>query len=119
MTVVDGGANVGYYTLLASSTVGDGGHVYAFEPDVRNLDYLRSNVAANLCSNVTVEGGALADLTGDAPFNRDPYGAEGFVGGTGAAAIVRVVRLDDYFRVRQWPRVDLVKLDIEGGEPKA
>src|SRR5438128_664952 len=35
----DLGANVGFYTLLASSLVGSRGHVYAFEPVPNNLRY--------------------------------------------------------------------------------
>ena len=35
MTVVDIGANIGYYTALAASKVGPEGRIYAIEPDAR------------------------------------------------------------------------------------
>src|SRR5437879_3751525 len=35
--VVDVGANIGYYALIASRVVGSDGVVYAFEPDARSL----------------------------------------------------------------------------------
>jgi FkbM family methyltransferase len=56
---VDIGANIGYFTLLASDAVGDTGKVFAFEPDPRNLRLLRKNVEANQCGNVWVEEKAI------------------------------------------------------------
>ena len=41
--VCDLGAHVGYYTLLASKSVGKHGEVYAFEPLPRNIMYLNIN----------------------------------------------------------------------------
>ena len=40
-TVIDVGANVGFYTLLFSDLVGPTGHVYAFEPDALNFKHLQ------------------------------------------------------------------------------
>src|SRR5262245_29727177 len=40
MTVIDAGANVGQYTLLASQAVGSEGHVYSFEPIPAIFDVL-------------------------------------------------------------------------------
>jgi len=45
MTVVDGGAHVGLYTLLGSRGVGPGGIVFAVEPDRYNLAALRLSAA--------------------------------------------------------------------------
>src|SRR5216684_2115948 len=44
---LDVGANVGFFTLLASKLVGSAGHVYAFEPLPRNLYYLERHVRLN------------------------------------------------------------------------
>jgi SAM-dependent methyltransferase len=51
---VDVGANVGYYTLLASRLVGPGGAVYAVEPIPSTAAMLRANVRLNDCRNVVV-----------------------------------------------------------------
>lgn len=41
MTVVDVGANIGFYTLLLSDLVGRKGRVYSFEPEKSNFNHLK------------------------------------------------------------------------------
>ena len=43
MTVVDIGANIGFYSILLSRLVGKSGKVYAFEPDLTNFGLLMKN----------------------------------------------------------------------------
>ena len=40
-TVIDAGANIGMFTVIASLLAGDGGHVIAIEPDPQNLKILK------------------------------------------------------------------------------
>ena len=54
MTVVDVGAHVGYYTLLAARAVGRRGRVIAVEPHPINAALLRENVVRNRARNVQV-----------------------------------------------------------------
>ena len=54
MTIVDVGANIGYYTLLFSKLTGESGHVYAFEPEPENFALLQQNLARNNRTNVKV-----------------------------------------------------------------
>src|SRR5437588_2675306 len=49
---VDGGAHIGYLTLLASSCVGPSGSVHAFEPVPATHGALARNVARNRATNV-------------------------------------------------------------------
>ena len=58
---VDVGANVGYYTLLASKLVGPKGKVYSFEPLHNSWSILSKNLEANKCKNVVVFYSALSD----------------------------------------------------------
>jgi len=51
---VDVGANVGYYTLMASKLVGPQGRVYSIEPIPSTVAILKSNVKINNCSNIKV-----------------------------------------------------------------
>ena len=64
MVFVDGGANVGYFTLLAAKLVGESGRVYAFEPEPRNFGLLERSVERNDAGNVVLTQAALADRAG-------------------------------------------------------
>jgi len=74
---VDIGANVGFYTILASKQVGEKGKVYAIEPLPRNLFLLSIHIKINRCSNVVVIPAACADLSGLALFQPGRNPAEG------------------------------------------
>lgn len=64
MSVLDIGANIGYYALLASRAVGTEGRVYAFEPDPRSYRCLVANLAANRAQNVRAFEAAVSESTG-------------------------------------------------------
>jgi len=120
MTFLDLGANVGYYTLIASRLVGPTGTVYAFEPDPEVFKQLICNVEANGCFNVVAIAKAASDKSGKQGFVRDPYGAEGFLAEGGSQPLsIDVIALDDFFGARGWPKIDVMKLDIEGSESAA
>src|SRR5437588_7513885 len=59
MVVIDGGANLGIYTMLASRLVGESGTVLSFEPGPGSFDRLAHNVALNHASNVDAMNEAL------------------------------------------------------------
>jgi len=121
MTVVDLGAHVGYYTILASRLVGSSGLVYAFEPDPTSYAYLLKNIETNRCRNVVPVPQAVSDKSGLRNFSRDPRGAEGSLTTrlrNVESIVVPAVALDDYFR-EQSRRIDIMKMDIEGGEMAA
>jgi FkbM family methyltransferase len=63
-TVLDLGANVGYYTLLLARRVGTSGTVYAFEPDPDNFAILQRNVERNGYRNVMLFQKAATDRPG-------------------------------------------------------
>ena len=48
---VDGGANIGYYTLMSAELVGPQGKVFAFEPEPRNYSQLKANIVTKLDLN--------------------------------------------------------------------
>jgi FkbM family methyltransferase len=72
LVVVDVGANVGYYSLLAASRP-NVARVVSFEPNPMVLPVLEYNVAANpaLQSKITVAAVAAGDAEGGVPFHRN------------------------------------------------
>ena len=52
MKVVDAGANLGYYTLLAAKAVGKAGRVWGFEPEPRNFLLMTKSIRASYFHNV-------------------------------------------------------------------
>jgi FkbM family methyltransferase len=112
----DVGANVGFYTLLASRVVGPSGLVVAFEPLPRNLVFLRRHVQLNRCGNVKVVEAAVSRLTGTKRFDPGTDPSSGRLSDEGAIE-VRTVALDDLVTDdKQLPPPSVIKMDIEGGE---
>ena len=68
MNAIDVGANIGYFTLLASKLVGVNGKVWAVEPEPHNLQCLLDNVALNKLTNVVAFEKAASDRNGKAVF---------------------------------------------------
>lgn len=119
MTVVDIGANVGYYTLLAARLVGPRGKVFAFEPNPENFALLSRNVEANGYQNVFLVSKAASGQSGTAALriDRNSSGGHSLSAFRGAADTVQVetVSLDDYF-AGEYPSIDVLKMDAEGAE---
>ena len=68
MTVVDIGANLGYFTLLASFLVGDTGCVHAFEPSHEQFKHLELDIGLNRVINVVLNNCAVAEGSGEREF---------------------------------------------------
>jgi len=116
--VLDVGANTGFYTLLASKLTGASGHVYAFEPMPRNIDYLERHVKLNAVHNVTVLSLAAAANSGKARFR---FGANASMGGLANDGELEVptASLDDLLAAGRISIPNFIKMDIEGGETDA
>lgn len=112
---VDVGANNGYYSLLASSLVGPGGHVFSFEPNPSSYQRLLNNLRHNSVTNVTPFNAALTDIQGDALlyFHRSRDGQNTMVRESESSVRVRTMRLDD---VVSGKSPNIVKIDVEGAE---
>ena len=62
--VVDVGAHIGFYSLLAADKVGEKGHVYAFEPAPATFEILNANISINAFDNITAVKKAVTDKSG-------------------------------------------------------
>lgn len=116
MTVVDVGANLGYYSLLAARLVGAAGRVVALEPNSENCRLLLSSLRLGGVRNVEVIPVACDTMTGWAYYSTH-VGSNGGLVDDGdllgrPGVVVPTFRLDD---VVTGP-VHLLKLDVEGAE---
>jgi FkbM family methyltransferase len=122
-TVVDVGAHLGYFTLLAARLAGVGGAVWAFEPAPSLVPLLRRNVAENpVATEVHVVESAVGDRVGTvrlAAGDDDSMLAHVLPDASGPGWDVACTTLDAWAREHGWPRVDVVKLDVEGSEVSA
>jgi FkbM family methyltransferase len=118
-TVVDVGANIGYYTLLGSSSLGDKGEVYSFEPDERNFDLLLKNIKLNHFNNILPVRRAVSNVTGKSLLFLNKYSGWHSLfnahGDSVSSVVVDTVTLDDYF-INNDIVIDVVKIDVEGAE---
>jgi FkbM family methyltransferase len=117
MTVVDVGANLGIYTLLAART---GCKVHSYEPTPSTFAILRQNISANgfdVTDLVNVYNLAVLDRASKVPFTI----VEGISGQCHIASMedtgiieVEAVSMDDH--LAHLSRIDVVKIDAEGSE---
>ncbi len=119
MVVLDIGAYLGQYTLLAARLVGSGGRVFAFEPDPLSYRFLVKNIQGNGFSDrVTPVSRAVSDRTGTYPFfsfDPDPSQSSLLFAQDGVRrTVVDCVALDEFLDERLV--VDVIKMDIEGAE---
>jgi len=117
MTVVDIGANIGFYTNLMSKLVGEKGRVYAFEPSPQNFNLLQKY---NRNNNVTLIQAAVAQSTGQIPlYISDKLNVDHRTYKTDEdreTVNVPSYRLDDYLKNQ---KVDFIKMDVQGFEYNA
>lgn len=118
MTVLDVGANIGFYTLLFSKLVGKEGHVIAFEPDPLNFSHLTANTRklANVtaCQMACAEKSQMLKLYLSDTFNVDH---QTFDSGEGRAYVeTKSVSIDDYLTNNESHnrKIDFIKVDVQG-----
>jgi FkbM family methyltransferase len=122
--VVDAGAHVGLFTLLAGRLVAPTGEVHAFEPVPINFERLAHNVTLNGLANVRLNPVALGDTAGDVILGLDDERLVGestcdyTIGGKHEAVRVPVETLDSYLGQSGDRRVRLAKIDVEGFESR-
>jgi FkbM family methyltransferase len=119
-TVIDGGAHVGLYTLIAARGLAGSGMVIAFEPDPYNVRALKFNTVKNGFDNVVVVEKALGARRGRTEF----YRSKGTIGssifprrGIGPLDVLPLELTTVDHELRGYAlRSIIVKLDVEGAE---
>ena len=118
---LDVGANIGYYSLLASRLVGPGGFVVAVEASPATFRALQDNLAMNGVANVRALNLAASDRAGRLNFYRGPEHFSGLATvvkarGLEFEAEVSAEPLNSILSTGEMRRLRLVKIDVEGAE---
>ena len=109
--IVEGGVYVGLHTIRFSQLANQG-HVYSFEASKRNYELANMTLTKNNIKNVTLHNQALFSK------NTQIYLAESWtpdqdsVTETPTEYPINAITIDSL----ELPKVDFIKLDIEGGE---
>jgi len=120
MTVIDIGGHIGYYTTLFAKIVGNNGKVYAFEADNDNFKLLEKNTGKY--KNVILTNKAISDKTGEISFFKinNSTGCHSIIKSENSQIItVPATTLDEFAKQNNIEKIDVIKIDIEGGEPFA
>lgn len=119
--VWDVGANVGIYAVLLAAAAPDG-FVEAFEPVPESYQRLLDNVATNAITNVRPHALALSDSSGTAfmSVHAEAHGCDQIGDAEAGAEAVEVATMtgDEFLASTGSKDPDVVKVDIEGHEPK-
>lgn len=126
MVVFDIGANIGEITVHMAKLTGLSGRVYAFEPAPTLLKRLWENVTINGVDNIVIiHDVALSNENGNAMFSFAEIDMENRGMGSlvnrdnnvvSRELMVKNTRMDDFVLHEVIKRIDLIKVDIQGGE---
>jgi FkbM family methyltransferase len=118
----DVGANLGYWTLVASRLVGAEGRVVAFEPVPWCADAVAANIALNELSQAEVRAQAVSDSSGRARLLVVGEAGHSLLASVGSHVNTReeievdTVAIDDLVAAGSIPPPDVLKVDTEGAE---
>lgn len=131
MTVLDIGANIGYYVLLESSVIDRDGSIYAIEPVPTTFEILNKNIALNNLENiVTTYQYAIGSSPGEAKIEvtekrnwahiaHDNLGAQRaniLNHATYQSVLVPMTTIDIFVKEQNIKNVNFIRMDVEGFE---
>ena len=123
--VIDIGANIGVYSFLFSTLVGNEGRVSSFEPIKNTFSYLRNNVQVHKLQNVEVFNSAVSDFEGEVEMEVPLEGNDKNIyrshivevsqSTSGQVEKVACTTVDNKFLDSEC-RISFIKIDVEGHE---
>lgn len=119
-TVIDIGANIGTFALVAAKYVGAKGRVISIEPHPENLRYLNRNIRQNNLGDVVmIVPGAISAVAGSIELfvSNVQSGLHSTKLDHGHGSVtVRASTLSEIMQQHRVERCDLLKIDCEGSE---
>ena len=124
---IDGGANIGFFSILTSKLVGSSGKVICFEPTDSCYAYLLKNIKINRRKNIYLEKKAISSQNGTVQFKINENSEENSIVSNfnkkkflqNNIIKIKSTTIDSYCKKNKISQVDLIKLDIEGQEYEA
>ncbi|WP_341913841.1 FkbM family methyltransferase [Ferrovibrio terrae] len=121
MTVLDIGANIGYYALMELTLIGQRGKLIAVEPSPSNVALLRRNLALNGYHDIEIHQKAMSDRSGERTFfmsemsnlNTFHNTTDANLHLSGKTIEVQTATVPEIAAGRQ---IDLIRMDVEGHE---
>ncbi|MFM9945201.1 MAG: FkbM family methyltransferase [Bacteroidia bacterium] len=118
-TILDIGANIGFYSKILAQCTGKYGKVHSFEPDLINFKHLKKNTRGLV--NIVLNNKAVSDKSGtiniykskDLNVDHRTYP----VGEYESIDVIEAISIDEYLN-NSW-KVNLIKMDIQGFEVSA
>lgn len=118
----DIGANVGFFTIIASKLVGNTGKVYAFEPGKGNANSIRHNARLNDFNQIEVIEKAVSNTSGEGQLLLAKYSGGHALATADAPpdlageVTIDLVSIDDLIAQNRITPPNFVKVDVEGAE---
>ncbi len=118
--VVDIGAFRGWYTLISALIVGSNGFVYSFEPEPGNFEVLHKVILFSGLKNIKIFRLAISDKSGFEFLYLSYYPSMHSLiqKKHRMKIVVPCMKLDDIVKLERPPKLDLIKVDVEGAELK-
>jgi FkbM family methyltransferase len=116
--VLDIGANIGWYSLMASKKVGSDGKIFAFDISLDEMKKLKRNVELNQLTTVEPLLIAMSDKPGKVFITETKSAGTTSLATAAQQGTIEIeaTSLDHFVAQRQITRLDLIKIDIEGAE---
>jgi FkbM family methyltransferase len=118
---VDIGANIGAYSIIMATRLPQG-RVISFEPNKRAASFLEQNIELNGLQNMTIEPFGLSDKKETAIMYSYTAGMTTASFNKGFDSPLKeeipLITLDEYCDQNRIKEIDIMKIDVEGHEPK-
>lgn len=116
--VLDLGAHIGRYSVVAGKLVGNSGKVIAIEADPYNFEILQLNIRANELQNVVsaINAAAWKEAATLTLFRNTFSGRHSVCNTTDSHSKINTITVDELVLQYNLPKIDWMKVDIEGAE---